>query len=303
LGQKVRYDGAHALDSYLRHTFGRHVEWVPVCPETECGMSVPREPMSLRGEPSTPRLLTNTTGKDHTERVRRWSEKWLLTQEEERLCGFIFKSGSPCCGLRSVKVAGFKGGPAKHGIGLFANAVTRRFPLLPVQDEKQMGNPLARESFIERIYVLARWKSFHKNGATLQGLKDFHHAHELLLMAHHSEDAAAMGRFLSRAGSMTRQKLFERYHTLLMKTLCREATASRNTKVLKIILNSLKARLSADEQEPLLKVIEDYREGHVPILVTLVLFKHYVQRFADPYLSRQLFLDPYPAELGLRARA
>jgi uncharacterized protein YbbK (DUF523 family) len=40
LGRKVRYDGGHKRDAFLVDTFGRHVEWVPVCPEVEMGMGI-----------------------------------------------------------------------------------------------------------------------------------------------------------------------------------------------------------------------------------------------------------------------
>ena len=56
--QKVRYDGGHKLDRFLRDTLGAFVEWVPVCPEVECGLPVPREAMRLVGDPAAPRLVT-----------------------------------------------------------------------------------------------------------------------------------------------------------------------------------------------------------------------------------------------------
>ena len=33
LGEEVRFDGGHKHDTFLTGTFGRFVEWVPVCPE------------------------------------------------------------------------------------------------------------------------------------------------------------------------------------------------------------------------------------------------------------------------------
>ena len=55
LGEHVRYDGGHKLDHYLADTLGRYVEWVPVCPEVEYGLPVPREAMHLIGDPADPR--------------------------------------------------------------------------------------------------------------------------------------------------------------------------------------------------------------------------------------------------------
>ncbi len=51
LGENVRYNGGHKLDRFLRDTLGRYAEYVPVCPEVECGLSIPREAMRLVGDP------------------------------------------------------------------------------------------------------------------------------------------------------------------------------------------------------------------------------------------------------------
>jgi len=104
LGEKVRYDGGHKLDHFLKDTLGAHVEWVPVCPEVETGFPVPREAMRLVGDSSSPRLLTVQSGIDHTDRMRTWAERKLGEIEKLDLCGFIFKSRSPSSGMRGVKV-------------------------------------------------------------------------------------------------------------------------------------------------------------------------------------------------------
>ena len=98
LGEKVRYDGGHALDGFLRDTLGAYVRYVPVCPEAECGFGIPREAMRLTGDPEHPRLITNRTGIDHTDRMAAWAEARVAKLENDDLCGFIFKSNSPRAG-------------------------------------------------------------------------------------------------------------------------------------------------------------------------------------------------------------
>jgi uncharacterized protein YbbK (DUF523 family)/uncharacterized protein YbgA (DUF1722 family) len=300
LGRKVRFDGRHAADPYLRATLGRHVEWVPICPEVECGFPVPREPMRLKGDPSAPRLMTVSTGKDHTERMRRWTESRLRELAEAGLCGFVFKSGSPSCGPRGVRVSSFKAAPPRKGAGVFARAFSRRFTLLPCVDEEGLRNPKVRERFIERVYVVTRWRDFLEAGATLSGLLDFHAQHELLFAAHSPDCAKSMERLLSRPGAMRRVRLIERYTELLARALEAETTTGKNVKVLKGI--SRRLELSQRDAAHVASVIDDYRAGHVPLLVPIVLLRHYVERFEDIRLSRQRYLDPYPAELGLRAQ-
>jgi uncharacterized protein YbbK (DUF523 family) len=133
LGNNVRYDGGHKLDLYLSDVLGRHVHWVPVCPEVECGLGVPRESMRLVGDPASPRLITTRTGTDHTQRMERWARQRSAELEREDLCGFVFKSRSPSSGLRGIKVYDEKGNPARRGQGMFARAFTQRLPHLRLQ--------------------------------------------------------------------------------------------------------------------------------------------------------------------------
>jgi uncharacterized protein YbbK (DUF523 family) len=70
LGENVRYDGGHKLDRFLTDTLGAYVDYVPVCPETDCGLGIPREAMRLVGDPGSPRLLTIKTKKDHTDSTK-----------------------------------------------------------------------------------------------------------------------------------------------------------------------------------------------------------------------------------------
>ncbi len=139
LGQRVRYDGGHKRDALLLKAFGRRVEWVPVCPEVECGLPVPREPMHLEGDADAPRLVTNDTGVDHTDRLLRWARRRVGQLDAEGVCGFVLKSGSPSCGLADA---------APCGAGLFARELVRRLPLVPVREAEQLREPAALESFL-----------------------------------------------------------------------------------------------------------------------------------------------------------
>jgi uncharacterized protein YbbK (DUF523 family) len=154
LGQAVRYDGCDKRDRFLSKTLGKFVEYVPVCPEVECGMPVPREAMHLAGNPESPRLVTIQTGIDKTDSMIRWAEKRVTELGKDGLMGFIFKCDSPSCGMERVKVFDENNRFARIGIGLFARAFMERFPLLPVEDESRLRNPSIRENFIERVSAM-----------------------------------------------------------------------------------------------------------------------------------------------------
>jgi uncharacterized protein YbbK (DUF523 family) len=153
LGEAVRYDGGHKRDPLLVDTFGPFVEWVPVCPELECGLGLPREAMRLEGDPGAPRLVTVRTRRDLTEPMLAWARRRVEELAGEGLCGFVFKSNSPSCGLEGVDVFEPDGVARKVGVGLFARAFMRRFPALPAAQEERLHDPDLRERFIERVFA------------------------------------------------------------------------------------------------------------------------------------------------------
>jgi uncharacterized protein YbbK (DUF523 family) len=163
LGNKVRYDGNHKLDRIITETLGRFFQFIPFCPEVGSGLSIPREAMNLVGDPSSPRLLTTRTQIDLTERLISYTEATLNSIVSEDLCGFIFKSKSPSCGLFDTNViAAPNGSPTKKSIGLFAAAFTKKFPLVPVTDEKQLQDLPLREKFIEQVFAFSKCQSMKK---------------------------------------------------------------------------------------------------------------------------------------------
>jgi uncharacterized protein YbbK (DUF523 family) len=181
LGEKVRYDAGHKLDRYITDTLGQYFEWVPVCPEVEYGLPVPREPMRLVGDPDSQRLITIRTGIDHTEGMLKWAERKLKELEKKELCGFIFKSRSPSSGIGGVKVYTLSGMPSQRGIGLFGRAFMNKFPVIPVIDDGRLHDPGLRENFIERVFVYKRWQEFIKKGGLIRNLVAFHTEHKLYL--------------------------------------------------------------------------------------------------------------------------
>jgi uncharacterized protein YbgA (DUF1722 family)/uncharacterized protein YbbK (DUF523 family) len=300
LGENVRYDGGHKLDHYLVDTLGQYVQWVPVCPEVEYGLPVPREAMRLIGSPEAPRLVTRKTGVDHTDGMKKWAGQKLKKLDSEDLCGFIFKSKSPSSGYRGVKVYSESGMPSKKGTGIFAGAFIHRFPVIPVEDDGRLQDPLLRENFIERVFVFNRWKKFLAERADRGGLVSFHTDHKLLLMSHSQKHYSVLGRSVANAKKGKKEDVFRHYITALMDALKLIATVKKNTNVLMHILGYFRNNISSDEKAELLDVIENYHKGLVPLIVPLTLINHYVRKYEEPYLQRQYYLNPHPVELMLR---
>jgi uncharacterized protein YbgA (DUF1722 family)/uncharacterized protein YbbK (DUF523 family) len=300
LGEKVRYDGGHKLNRYLVNTVGPFVEWVPVCPEAECGLPIPRESMRLVLGPGGPRLKTGKTNIDHTDRMMKWAAVRLKQLDKENLCGYVFKSRSPSSGMRDIKIYNEKGMPQSKGSGLFAQAFMERFPLLPVEDEGRLNDAGLRENFIERVFVYHRWLKFIKEGASRKGLVDFHTNHKLLIMSHSPKHLSALGKIVAAPQARSKTGLIDEYIGLLMEGLKLRATARKNTNVLQHIMGYFKKVLTADEKQELLGVIDQYHKSLIPLIVPVTLLNHYVRKHDELYLKRQHYLNPHPAELMLR---
>nr|WP_239993044.1 DUF523 and DUF1722 domain-containing protein [Candidatus Methylomirabilis limnetica] len=296
LGEQVRYDGGHKLDRFITDTLGQYFEWVPVCPEFECGLPIPREPLHLVGSPESPRLITSRTGIDHTEKMLQWAENKLGELEQENLCGFIFKSKSPSSGISGVKVHTLSGIPIKRGIGIFGGAFMKRFPLTPVIDDGRLHNPQLRENFIETVFVFQRWQKIQKS-RSISDLVEFHSSHKLLMLAHSPRHYAALGQLVAGAKRVKRETLFSAYIKGFMEGMSLLATPKKNANVLMHISGYFKKLNSSDERQELLEVIENHRKCLIPLIVPITLVKHYVRKYTVPYLQKQYYLNPHPMEL------
>jgi uncharacterized protein YbgA (DUF1722 family)/uncharacterized protein YbbK (DUF523 family) len=300
LGEPVRYDGGHKLDRFLTETLGQYVEYVPVCPEVECGMPVPREAMHLVGEVDSPRLITLKTGIDKTYQMTVWAKKRVVELEKDRLMGFIFKSDSPSSGMERVKIYKEKGMAVRKGVGLFARQFMEHFPLLPVEEEGRLHDPALRENFIERVFALARWRELIERKENLGTLVEFHTKHKLLVLSHSTKHYQEMGRLVAGAKSHPIKTVFDEYQKQLMEALKLRATPKKHANVLIHMVGYFKNQISSDEKTELLEIIEQYRQELVPLIVPITLLNHYVRKYNQPYLRGQYYLHPHPIEMRLR---
>ena len=300
LGEKVRYDGGHKLDRFLTDTLGQYVEYVPVCPEVECGLPIPRESMHLEGDPDFPRLVTTHTKQDMTDRMVRWARKRVVELEKEELGGFIFKSNSPSSGSERIRVYNEKGVPVKKGVGIFARIFMDHFPLLPIEDEGRLHDPELRENFLERIFTLKRWREALARKESRGNLVDFHTRHKWLISSHSPKHYQRMGKLVARAKDLPLRELFQQYQTLLTESLQLKTTPKKNANVLQHLMGYFREQLSPDEKQELLEMIDHYRQGDIPLIVPMTLINHYVRKYDPPYVKQQIYLHPHPLELQLR---
>jgi uncharacterized protein YbbK (DUF523 family) len=251
IGQAVRFDGGHKRSDFLVDTFGPFVEFVPVCPEIEIGLGVPRETLRLVRREGEVQLVANKSGADLTEQMRRYADRRTRMLVNDNLNGYVLKKDSPSCGMERVRIYAGNGMPARDGRGLFADTLMRRYPNLPIEEEGRLNDPRLRENFIERVFAYRRLKTFFAGRWATGGLVALHTVHKLQLLAHSVSAYRELGRMVASASTIPRDELRQRYETGFMVALKQIATPARHVNVLQHMAGYFRDRLDADSRREL----------------------------------------------------
>ena len=295
LGENVRFDGGHKRDAYIIGTLSDYFEFHPFCPEVAIGLGIPRPTIHLVKIGQELRSIgIKDPSMDVTERLRESAEQQKIAQAD--LCGYILKKDSPSCGMAKVKVF-THAQPRREGVGIFAQVLMTNYPLLPIEEEGRLGDPGLRENFIQRVYVLARWKALLAEGLTPQSLTHFHARHKLIIMSH--GDYRDMGQLLAGVTKDNLAYVAEHYIAQLMTMLKTVVDRPNHVNVLQHIQGYLKKELNADDKAELCEIIERYRQGEVPLIVPITLLKHHFRKAPDAYIENSYYMSPYPQELRL----
>jgi len=301
LGDEVRYNGGHSRDDFVAGVLDPWVEWHPLCPEVAIGLGTPRETIHLTGSLGSPRLIAPRSGLDHTDAMQSWAHGRVAEIEATRLHGFVLKKGSPTCGLHRVRVYDENGMAQRNGRGLFAAVLAERLPLLPLEEEGRLHDPVLRENFLERAFAMRRFETLLDADPSIEGLQRFHADHKLALMAHSPTGSTSLGRLLASSHGRSWSALVHDYATGMAAVLRVLATRGRHANVLEHLAGFLKRRLDPGDRTEVVETIGQYRMGWVPLPVPLALLRHHLRRTeAAPWALRQVYLAPYPEALGLR---
>ncbi|SFA93999.1 YbgA family protein [Azotobacter beijerinckii] len=300
LGEPVRFNGGHKESRLCSEVLARHFEFVPVCPEVAIGLGTPREPIRLVGETANPRALgTVNRERDVSEALAAYGRGTAARLDD--ICGYILMQKSPSCGMERVKVYQPDGRPAEGGgRGLFAAALMQARPDLPVEEDGRLNDPVLRENFLTRVFAYAEWQRLRQTGLTRQALVGYHSRYKYQLMATHPLQYQALGRLIAGLGRQPLEEIAPRYFSQLMEALKKTATRGTHSNVLQHLCGYLKRVLSAAEKQELQQLIDQYRQGTVPLVVPLTLIKHHFRRHPDAYIAQQAYLQPHPEALGLR---
>lgn len=301
LGEQVRFDGGHKKDSFITNELTRYFQFVPYCPETGIGMSVPRPTIRLEEREEKVRLIEPKSGRDFTDEMVEYAKRTIKKLKEMKISGYILKKDSPSCGMERVRKYHENGIPTRDGIGIYARELMKLMPLLPVEEEGRLKDAKLRENFILRVFAFHDIQHFLSQHPTPGKLVEFHTRYKLIFMAHSPEVYRKLGRLVARAGAAEPfHLLLNGYLELFMKGLAVRATPKKHSNVMYHLLGFFRDQLTQSEKSELIQLIEHYRDGLVPLIVPLTLIKHHLSRFEHNWLKVQKYFQPYPFDLKLQ---
>lgn len=300
VGQPVRFNGGHKESRLCSETLARHFQLVPVCPEMAIGLGVPREAIRLVGDPQAPRAVGSRRPElDVTDALARYARQ--VASELTDISGFILMQKSPSCGMERVKVYGANGyGLPGGGSGIFASHLMQARPDLPVEEDGRLNDPVLRENFLTRVCAYAEWQALLAEGISARAIVDFHARYKYQLMANNPLQYKVLGRLVSEAGRQPIEAFAADYFSRLMQALKKTATRGTHSNVLQHLSGYLKHVLNAEDRQEMRRLIDQYRDGIVPLVVPLTLLKHHFRRHPHRYIARQAYLQPHPETLSLR---
>lgn len=294
-----RYNG-QMIQNELVQKLKNYVNFIPVCPEVEIGLGIPRNPVRLVFTNHRLQLIQPSTDTNHTESMYNFSSSFL--ERHENIDGFLLKYKSPSCGPSKVRVyyegKGSNEDPhhrsKKHG--LFAIRAKEHFPDHPMEDEARLLNYKIREDFLTRIFILA---TFREKEITndIKELIEFHASNKFLLMAYNQTIMKKLGRITANHEKKQVDEIFSEYKSHLLRCLKTAPKRSSMINVLEHMFGFFKKALSSVEKQFFMDSIALYQEERIPLSSVVMIIKAWALREGIDYLLQQSILNPFPKEL------
>ncbi|WP_332921575.1 DUF523 and DUF1722 domain-containing protein [Persicobacter psychrovividus] len=301
LGVNIRYDGGHK-NSRLVNKFEKIFDYHPICPEVGSGMSTPRPAIHLMegDSPEEVRLVESKNHEvDYTDQMQAYSERETKALQD-LVDGYILMGKSPSCGMDRIKVYKKAGQPsANKARGLFAEKLLVNNPLLPVEEEGRLHDAVLRENFIARVYIFREWKQFIAQEPSVAGLQLFHQKLKYKVMSHSPSALNQLGRMVSNPDKKAMDQVYKEYIALLMETIKQPAKKNGILNALQHVYGYFKNKVDEDEKKYLLEMLEDYKEGFVPLIMVRRALSHLAEKHENEYILQQNLIKRYPKHLNL----
>lgn len=306
LGDKVRYNGDHKRSSFCANTLERFFHFEAVCPEVAIGLGIPREPIRLVGHQDQVSGITDIrvlgvkdTSFDVTDQLKAYGEQKVT--KLSHISGYILMQKSPSCGMERVKVYHENGYPlGQSAAGAYAAVLKERMPLLPIEEDGRLHDPILCDNFFCRVYAYGDWQRTVQINPSYQGLVQFHSRYKYMVMAHSPSDYVNTGRIVAQGSNVALDELLAQYISALMQVLTKRANRKSHTNAMMHVIGYVKTAINSDEKQHFLTLVEQYRQGMVPLIVPMAQLRNLIDMYGNDYIKQQTYLRPYPDQLGLR---
>lgn len=300
LGNKVRFDSGHKHDHFITDELSRYAQFVPFCPEN-LAFGNPRPSLRVVRDDNGLIIQSNKDGSDLTQTLLTASHDDLSRLKEEPLCGIIFKSKSPSCGLSSAKAYLSNGFVEGKEDGLFAGLCREHFPFLPMEEEGRLNDPWLRENFIMQLFAYHDFENFKASSGDMKALVGFHQSYKFMLQSKNEVAYRKLGKLVGSHDKKNTAELFEAYEVLFKTTIAEKSSIGKTRNVLEHMAGFVKNDLSEIEKASLHEQIRDYAAKIIPLVAPLSTLSMFANKYDASYLLGQKFLQPYPKELALRS--
>ncbi|MGB0953435.1 MAG: YbgA family protein [Planctomycetota bacterium] len=301
LGEPVRFDGGHKRSHFVQKELGDLVDFIPVCPEKEIGMGVPRPVLRLlRGDDGEIQMVESDSGIDHSEAMTAWSKERANGLDSENLDGFVLQAKSPSCGMERVKTYRSNGMlHDTHGVGLFARALMDRFPLLVVEEAPRLNDMRLRDNFCFRLFAMRRAKDLFAGNWRNGDVIAFHTREKMALLARGRPAYEEIGRLVSGVASVPREDFARDYLRQLALAFRPVPTRGRLLDALQHLAGHFKEDLLPAEKEEFLECMKEFQAGRLPLHAIARMMRLMAARHGRDWVADQTLLNPAPNTLGL----
>ncbi|MDP3300518.1 MAG: DUF523 and DUF1722 domain-containing protein [Sulfuricurvum sp.] len=300
LGENIRFDGGHKRDRFITDQLSDFSEFIPFCPE-DLAFGTPRPSVRLVNIQGDIRVHSNKTGDDLTDALQQTSRNELSKLDSQSLCGIIFKSKSPSCGMKSAKMYLENGFTEGKEDGVFARLCRERYPLLPMEEEGRLEDAWLRENFVMQIFAYDAYEQFKASSPAMADLVRFHTVHKFMLQAKDEKLYRELGNIVGNREGFSFEAILGMYELGFKTAISRKSSIKKTRNVLEHLVGFFKKELTKSEKETLHTQISDYANKIIPLIVPLSTIHLYAQKYKTTYLLDQTFLNPYPKTLALRS--
>jgi uncharacterized protein YbgA (DUF1722 family)/uncharacterized protein YbbK (DUF523 family) len=299
LGEKISYDGSSSEYKFITKELSKYFEFVPFCPEN-LAFSTPRESMRIILKDNKKHIFTNFSKEDITTPLLNAVDKEAKKLQKEELCGIIFKTKSPTCGVGTSKQYLDNGFSRGKTDGVFVDKCRETFPYLPLEDSGRLEDKWLRENFIMQIFSYKRLLEV-QNFEKIKELIEFHSKEKFMLLSKHRAYYEKLGQIVANQEKIPFEEVKEKYITEFKKAINEKSKIGRVVDTLEHLAGFFKTDLTQEEKKELHSQIHDFHKKIVPLIVPVSTLKLFAKVYKKEYVLNQTFLEPYPNEFALRS--